>query len=107
MPGNLQDRCRSWVGGIDLGTSSGNQFFCSEAVVAAYQAAGVPLTDTPPVWTSPEDLAQLAFRRGALAYVGHLKAPPLVQRRSVWEVFGLAADGMGEDLMTAARRVGV
>ena len=104
LPESAQATCRQWAGRIDLGTTGNDEFFCSELVIAAYQAAGVPLTATPPHWTSPEDLAEMSLRSGALAYVGHLKAPPLVRSRSIFEVFGMglsAAGGNGSYLPTA------
>jgi uncharacterized protein YycO len=110
LPDDAQERCRNFVGQFDLGTSNNSQFFCSEMVLAAFQAAGCPLTTTPPVWSSPEDLAQLFFRRGALAYVGHLKAPPLTQSRSLRDVLGLslaATDTTSTALLQQAQRLGV
>jgi len=41
---------------INLGTGTNDKFFCSQLVIAAYAAAGVPLTSTPPNWTSPGDI---------------------------------------------------
>jgi hypothetical protein len=88
---NAKQACRNFVGRVDLGTGSRNdEFFCSELVVAAYQAAGVPITATPPSWTTPGDLANLALARGTVAYVGHLKAPPVGASRSVFGL-GMAA----------------
>ena len=68
------DQCVNWVGRVNLGKGSDDSFFCSQLVLAAYQHAGVPLTRTPPTWSSPDDLAQLGFSQ-KLGYVGHLKAP--------------------------------
>jgi GH24 family phage-related lysozyme (muramidase)/uncharacterized protein YycO len=67
------DACINWVGRINLGKGSDDSFFCSQLVIAAYQSAGVPLTSTPPHWSSPDDLAQLGMS-SRLGYVGHLKA---------------------------------
>ncbi len=50
-----------------------DRFFCSELVLAAYHHGGVPLTRTPPAWSSPDDVARLRLS-GVLEYVGHLKA---------------------------------
>jgi uncharacterized protein YycO len=82
--------CRNFIGRVDLGTGNNNEFFCSELIVAAYQAAGVPITTTPPIWTTPGDLVDLAHAGGTLAYVGHLKAPPVGASRSVFGL-GMAA----------------
>jgi N-acetylmuramoyl-L-alanine amidase len=73
LPDDLAGVCRSWVGGIVLGPGNNDTFFCSQLVLAAYASAGIPLTSTPPVWGSPEDIAELRLS-GQLAYVGHLKA---------------------------------
>lgn len=67
----VRARCVNWVGRVNLGTGSNDTFFCSELVLAAYRAAGVPLTSTPPHWSSPDDLARLRLSR-RLGYVGHL-----------------------------------
>jgi len=72
LEGSAAERCRRWTGKVFLGTSGNDTFFCSELVVAAYQAAGVPLTAEMPSWTSPEDLRELHLSR-RLGYVGHLK----------------------------------
>ncbi len=81
-----QDRedCRQWAGRVNLGSGSNDAFFCSELVIAAYAAAGRPLTSTPPSWTAPGDLAELMLNQ-QLGYVGHLKTPPVaaVQAASV------------------------
>ena len=74
LPDDLAGLCRNWVGGIVLGPGNDDTFFCSQLVLAAYANAGIPLTPTPPVWSSPEDVAELRLS-GHLAYVGHLKAP--------------------------------
>ncbi|MEM9820554.1 MAG: YiiX/YebB-like N1pC/P60 family cysteine hydrolase [Bacteroidota bacterium] len=68
----LRDKCRNFAGRIFLGTESNDEFYCSELVFAAYEAAGLKLTNTSPQWTSPEDLVQLNYN-GTLRYVGHLK----------------------------------
>ncbi|MGA7368135.1 MAG: hypothetical protein WBX01_03330 [Nitrososphaeraceae archaeon] len=50
-----------------------DKWFCSELILASYAAAaGVPLTSTPPSWTSPGDLIPL-ISNGNLEYVGHLR----------------------------------
>ncbi len=67
-------RCRDWIGRVNLGTRENDSFFCSELVLAAYRDAGVPLTSTPPHWSSPGDIAELSWT-GPLSYVGHLKTP--------------------------------
>ena len=90
LPDAAASACRNFAGRVDLGRGNSSEFFCSELIVAAYQAAGVPITDTPPIWSSPDDLAQLALRQGALAYVGHLKAPPYERRESIWDALGFS-----------------
>lgn len=74
LPDDLAGVCRNWVGKIVLGSGNDDTFFCSQLVLAAYASAGIPLTPTPPVWGSPEDIVELRLS-GQLAYVGHLKAP--------------------------------
>lgn len=91
LPASAAEECRNFCGRVDVGRGTDTEFFCSELVIAAYQAAGVPITSTPPEWTSPDDLAQFGLRSGVLAYVGHLKAPPYERRQSIWESLGLSA----------------
>jgi N-acetyl-anhydromuramyl-L-alanine amidase AmpD/uncharacterized protein YycO len=93
LPESEQENCRQWVGRVYLGTETNDQFFCSALIIAAYDKASAPLTSTPPRWTSPGDLAEIALRRGALAYVGHLKAPPLVHSQSVYDVSAFGGAG--------------
>ena len=69
-PGLSPEQVRS----VDLGTGTNDKFFCSQLVIAAYAAAGVPLTSTPPTWTAPGDIIPLTLN-GPLEYVGHIKAP--------------------------------
>ncbi len=76
LTGTALDACVRLVGNVNLGKGNDDSFFCSQLVVAAYQSAGVPLTTTPPIWSSPGDLAQLGLSK-RLGYIGHLKAPPL------------------------------
>ena len=90
LPDAQASACRTFFGRVDLGRGNSSEFFCSELIVSAYQAAGVPITETPPIWTSPDDLVELALRQGALSYVGHLKAPPYEARTSIWDAIGLA-----------------
>ncbi len=81
--GSDYDQCVNWVGNVNLGKGSDDSFFCSQLVVASFESAGAPLTSTPPNWSSPSDLAELAMAR-RLGYVGHLKAPlPNAQAQSV------------------------
>jgi len=68
----LRGRCRNFAGRIFLGTETNNEFYCSELVFAAFEEAGLKLTNTAPQWTSSEDLVQLNYN-GTLRYVGHLK----------------------------------
>ncbi len=80
VPALVRDFCIRGFATIQLGTSSNDQFFCSQFVLEAYRQAGLPLTDAAPRWLSPRDI--LHMREGdvpsvkihqALAYVGHLK----------------------------------
>ncbi|MBC8137336.1 MAG: hypothetical protein H8F28_15760, partial [Fibrella sp.] len=73
--GDDYDRCVRWVGQVNLGTATNDRFFCSESVLKSYEAAGIPLTTTPPNYNSPGDIAEL-HQSGMLAYVGHLKYEP-------------------------------
>jgi hypothetical protein len=66
------ERCRAWRGRVQLGTPTNDEFFCSHLVLAAFEAAGVPLTTTPASWNTPRDIVQLTLNT-SLAYVGHLK----------------------------------
>lgn len=79
LSGDAAERCRRFVGRIDLGENADNdQFFCSQLVVQAFQDAGRPIVSVPPHWVPPGDLANLStgtMASGTLAYVGHLKAP--------------------------------
>jgi cell wall-associated NlpC family hydrolase len=85
MPALVRDACIRGSAAITLGPVPNDQFFCSQFVLEAYKAAGIPLTDSDPRLVTPGDL--LHMRQGdvpsikihqALQYVGHLKAPPLV-----------------------------
>jgi uncharacterized protein YycO len=74
LAGPARAQCESWVGSVDLGTARNDSFYCSELVVAAFQAAGVQLTSGSVQRQSPEDIAQLRLTN-TLEYVGHLKTP--------------------------------
>lgn len=85
MPSLVRDACIRGSAAIALGPVPNDQFFCSQFVLEAYKAAGVPLTDSDPRLVTPGDL--LHMRQGdvpsirihqALQYVGHLKAPPVL-----------------------------
>ena len=85
MPALVRDACIRGVAAIQLGPVPNDQFFCSQLVLEAYKAAGLPLTDADPRLVTPGDL--LHMRQGdvpsikihqALQYVGHLKAPLVV-----------------------------
>ncbi len=70
--GEEYQRCVDWRGRINLGKGDDDSFFCSELVLAAYAHAGLPLTDRPPHWATPGDIADLRLSN-RLGYVGHLK----------------------------------
>lgn len=85
MPAAVRDACIRGSAAIALGAAPNDQFFCSQFVLEAYKAAGIPLTDADPRLVTPDDL--LHMRQGdvpsfkinqALQYVGHLKASPLL-----------------------------
>lgn len=71
--GQDYDKCREWLGVINLGKGNDNSFFCSELVISAFQNAGLPLTDTPPIWSTPGDIVLLTFPNSPLGYIGHLR----------------------------------
>jgi plastocyanin len=68
----VKDLLPTLLASINLGTRTNDSWFCSELVIAAYDAAGVPLTSTPPHWTAPGDIIPIRSN-GALEYVGHIK----------------------------------
>jgi uncharacterized protein YycO len=74
LAGAARAECESWIGSVDLGTSRNDTFYCSELVIAAYQAAGIQLMSGSVRSQSPEDIARLRLTN-ALQYVGHLKTP--------------------------------
>jgi cell wall-associated NlpC family hydrolase len=89
MPALVRDACIRGSAAISLGPVPNDQFFCSQFVLEAYKAAGIPLTDSDTRLVTPGDL--LHMRQGdvpsvkihqALQYVGHLKAPPIVAAQS-------------------------
>jgi hypothetical protein len=101
LPDGARQNCENWTGRIDLGRGSSTDFFCSSLITQAFTDAGVPITSRPPNWNSPQDLVDLAFRDGALQYVGHLKAP--IPSKSLLDVFGLSlAAGMAEQKKDAS-----
>jgi cell wall-associated NlpC family hydrolase len=90
MPALVRDACVRGSAAITLGPVPNDQFFCSQFVLEAYKAAGIPLTDADPRLVTPDDL--LHMRQGdvtsikihqALQYVGHLKAPPALAQRTI------------------------
>lgn len=76
LPNGLSDKCRAFVGKVDLGTADNSSFFCSQLILEAYSRAGHAITTEPPHWASPQDLAELRLDYARMAYVGHLKAVP-------------------------------
>ncbi|WP_257140529.1 N-acetylmuramoyl-L-alanine amidase [Burkholderia sp. RF2-non_BP3] len=79
LSGDAAERCRRFVGRIELGDGADtDNFFCSQLVAQSFQDAGRPIVTVPPHWVPPGDLASLStgtMAPGTLAYVGHLKAP--------------------------------
>lgn len=70
--------CKQFYGALNMGTNGNkilrkDKFFCSQLVAAAFESAGVRLTQMPPHWNSPNDVAN-ARLNGALIYIGHLRA---------------------------------
>lgn len=53
--------------------ASPDKFFCSELILAAYEYAGTPLTDSGAACGSPDSILQAHFSN-TLDYVGHLAA---------------------------------
>lgn len=84
LPGQDRERCRNFVGRLELGPGTNEQFFCSQLVMQAFEDAGHRLTTEPAHWNAPGDIARLRLIDGALAYVGHLKAP--IPQRSFFGV---------------------
>lgn len=78
LSGDAAERCRRFVGRIELGDGTDNEnFFCSQLVTQAFKDIGKPIISVPPHWVPPGDLANLStgtMPPGTLAYVGHLKA---------------------------------
>ena len=72
--GDDYQRCVDRYRKLNLGTGENDRFICSELVVSAYAHAGLPLTDQPPHWSSPQDIVALN-----LEYVGHLVTPTTSQ----------------------------
>jgi N-acetyl-anhydromuramyl-L-alanine amidase AmpD len=84
LPNGAGQRCRAFVGRIDLGPDVTDRFFCSQLILQAYLDAGRQLTTDAAQGVSPGELADLRLRDGLLAYVGHLKAP--IPQRSLFGV---------------------
>ncbi|WP_148713754.1 YaeF family permuted papain-like enzyme [Chitinolyticbacter meiyuanensis] len=86
LPEITRDACLRGIATIQLGTPDNQSFFCSQFVLQAYAAAGLPLTEADPAWISPADI--LHMREGdvpamrihqPLTYIGHLKFSPAPQ----------------------------
>ncbi|MEA2588906.1 MAG: hypothetical protein QOH66_1833, partial [Actinomycetota bacterium] len=93
LPGELGQTCRRWVGRVVLGPGNSDTFFCSQLILAAYANALIPLTSTPPSWTSPGDIVGLELS-ARLGYVGHLKAPAAGMALSASRVIGASVPGL-------------
>ncbi|WP_255988074.1 YaeF family permuted papain-like enzyme [Chitinolyticbacter albus] len=83
LPEITRDACLRGIATIQLGTPDNQRFFCSQFVLEAYAAAGLPISAANPAWISPADI--LHMREGdvpamqvhrPLTYIGHLKFPP-------------------------------
>ena len=72
LQGEALHECRRWLGMIDIGTATNDEWFCSELITKSFEQAGFPLTDEPAAWVAPDDIIQLSSN-GMLGYVGHLK----------------------------------
>lgn len=68
-----REECLAAANRLRVGTNDEGAFFCSELVLAAFQHAGLALTDTDPSWSSPGQIVEL-HHNGLFDYVGHLKA---------------------------------
>jgi cell wall-associated NlpC family hydrolase len=84
VPTLLREACLSTLATVQLIHGSDDRFFCSQFVLEAYRAVGLPITRARPHWVSPEDIMHM--RAGdvsslpveqPLVYVGHLKFTPL------------------------------
>ncbi|MEZ0609600.1 YiiX/YebB-like N1pC/P60 family cysteine hydrolase [Fibrella sp. WM1] len=72
LPGPLRTACLQHARQLRPGTDENNQFFCSELVFKALQAAQLSISTVQPSWSSPQEVVRLFFD-GMLNYVGHLK----------------------------------
>lgn len=68
---DIAKRCYQWTGQVQVSRESDNSLYCSEFILAVYEAAGITLTSEAPNWSDPEDIVEL-YWRGRLGYVGHL-----------------------------------
>lgn len=80
VPGMVRDFCIRGLASIQLGAARNDRFFCSQFVLASFQAAGLPLTTADPLLVSPADLLHMrdddvpsVRTEQSLQYVGHLK----------------------------------
>ncbi len=80
IPGAIRQACLTGIATVQMGVMRSDQFFCSQLVVAAYDAAKLPLISADPRFVSPADILHL--REGdvssmapleRLVYLGHLK----------------------------------
>jgi cell wall-associated NlpC family hydrolase len=98
VPGFVRDLCVRGLGTVTMGAARNDRFFCSQLVLHAYQAAGLPLTSADPRLISPADL--LHMREGdvpsvkteqALQYIGHLKLTGAPADQTVGQINGPGA----------------
>nr|WP_303802244.1 hypothetical protein [Snodgrassella alvi] len=87
IPRAFRHLCLNTMAVVQVTPFSSDRYFCSQLVVAAYNYAGLPLTETPAEWVAPGDL--LHMRAGdipsvvpvyPLHYIGHLRC-----KTSLWQ----------------------
>jgi hypothetical protein len=71
--GAARTECLQRASRLRVGTNDDGSFFCSELVLAAFEHAGLSLTDTDPSWSTPGQIVEL-HHNGLFDYVGHLVA---------------------------------
>ncbi|HSC79644.1 MAG TPA: YiiX/YebB-like N1pC/P60 family cysteine hydrolase, partial [Chitinolyticbacter sp.] len=59
LPEITRDACLRGIATIQLGTPDNQRFFCSQFVLEAYAAAGLPISAANPAWISPADILHM------------------------------------------------